>query len=58
MTRRATASSGRVDQHLIRQERMTASKLLNRLAASPWAISCASFVATALFIQSNSLKVF
>lgn len=32
-------------------------KLFNRLAASPWALSCTSFVLTALLIRSNALIV-
>ena len=34
------------------------SKALNRLAASPWSLSCTSFVLTAMLIQSNGLRVF
>jgi hypothetical protein len=37
---------------------MERMKLLNKLAASPWAISCTSFVLTALLIRSNGLDVF
>ena len=33
-------------------------KLLNKLTASPWVISCTSFVLTALVIRSGSLAVF
>jgi hypothetical protein len=33
-------------------------KVLNRLAASPWALSCTSFLLTALLIRSNGLGVF
>jgi hypothetical protein len=34
------------------------SKALNRLAASPWTLSCTSFLLTALLIQSNAVRVF
>jgi hypothetical protein len=37
---------------------MSFSKSLNRLAASPWALSSMSFVVTALLIQWNGLRVF
>jgi len=33
-------------------------KLLNKLFASPWVLSCTSFALTALLIRSNSLAVF
>ena len=45
-------------EHRLRCERMTVSKLLSRLAASPWLISCTSFVATALLIRSTDLSIF
>lgn len=38
--------------------RTALSKVVNRLAGSPWALSCTSFVLTALLIQSNGLSVF
>jgi hypothetical protein len=47
-----------LDQHRLGYERITLSKRLNRLAASPWALSCTSFVVTALLIRSNGLSVF
>ena len=34
------------------------SKLLNRLAASPWALSCGTFMLTAVVIRSNSFSFF
>jgi len=37
---------------------MTISKLLNRLAASSWALACTSFALTAVLIQSNTLSAF
>jgi len=32
-------------------------KLLNKLSTSPWALSCTSFLLTALLIRSNSLNL-
>ena len=56
MTRGVDALSRKPGQHPLRNERMTISKLLNRLAASPWALSCTSFVVTALLIRTNGLS--
>lgn len=39
-------------------QRTPFSGLLNRLAGSPWALSCTSFVLTALLIRSNSISLF
>jgi hypothetical protein len=58
MIRHVAALGRKPDQHPLCNERMTLSKLLNRLAASPWALSCTSFVVTALLIRSNGLSVF
>jgi hypothetical protein len=33
-------------------------KFLGRLAASPWALACTSFVVTALLIRADGLTVF
>jgi hypothetical protein len=33
-------------------------RMLNKFAANPWALSCTSFVLTALLINSNSLTFF
>lgn len=58
MIRQVAALGRKPDQHLLGCERMTLSKLLNRLATSPWALSCTSFVVTALLIRSNAISVF
>jgi hypothetical protein len=36
---------------------MAISKLLDKLAAKPWAMSCTGFVLTALFILPRHLNV-
>ena len=38
--------------------RARVAAMLNRLVSSPWALSCGSFVLTALLIRSNSLSFF
>jgi hypothetical protein len=58
MTRRVAASSGKPDRHPTWHQGMAFSKLLNRFAANPWALSFSSFVVTALLIQSKDLRVF
>jgi hypothetical protein len=58
MTRRVVVSSREPDEHPTCHERVTISKLLNGLAANPWALACAGFVLTALLIQSNTLSAF
>jgi hypothetical protein len=45
-------------QDPLRGESMRRVTPLNRLAASPWALSCISFVLTAVLIRSNVLTVF
>jgi len=57
MSRRVATLSRKAGQHPLR-EGPTVSKLLNRLAASPWTLSCTSFVLTALLIQSKGVSVF
>jgi hypothetical protein len=37
--------------------RVAVTKLLNRLAGSPWVLSSGSFVVTALLIRSNSFNL-
>jgi len=56
MTRRL--QSQMQERHPTRHEKMTISKLLNRLAASPWALACTGFVLTALLLGSNTLSAF
>jgi hypothetical protein len=46
------------DQHRIGDHRTRTSKLLNRIAANPWILSCGSFVLTALVVRSNDLSPF
>jgi hypothetical protein len=42
----------------LRDESTRRLKPLNRLAASPWALSCISFALTAVMIRSNVLTMF
>ena len=58
MIRLVSAIRRKPDQRRFGFGRMSLSKLLSRLAASPWALSCTSFVVTALLIRSNGLSVF
>ena len=51
------ATSKRDPRHL-RGNKISFSERLNRLATSPWALSCSSFLVTALLIRSNGLTFF
>jgi hypothetical protein len=56
--RSGDALSGERARYPLPEVRTRPLKLLNRLAASPWALSCTSFVLTALLIRSNGLNFF
>lgn len=58
MTRRFAATSRKAGERPISYQRKALALLLNRFVASPWAVSCTSFVVTALLIRSNALSVF
>jgi hypothetical protein len=45
-------------QDPLRDEKRARLTRLNRLAASPWALSCFSFVLTAVLNRSNFLTLF
>jgi hypothetical protein len=58
MTAPLATSNRKPDQHSTAQETGAAWKSLNRLAANPWALSCTSFMLTAVLIRADCLSVF
>jgi hypothetical protein len=46
------------DRRHLRANKISFSERLSRLATSPWALSCSSFLVTALLIRSNGLTFF
>jgi len=55
MTRRAASLAHEPDRYPLR---LSLWKVLDGLAASPWALSGTGFLVTALLIRSNALSVF
>jgi len=55
MIRNIAALRRKPDQHRVDRRRMPLSR---RLAASPWVLSCTSFVMTALLMRSGALGGF
>jgi len=54
VTSRISAVGPKRDGH----KATSVSSIVSSVAASPWALSCSSFVLTALLIRSNGLTVF
>ena len=45
------------NQYSVRHDTRSVANVLSRLAGSAWALSCTSFLLTALLIRSNGLPV-
>ena len=57
MTHSVGAVNGKGDPYVLRHQTMSVANVLGKLASSAWALSCASFLMTALLIRSNGLTV-
>jgi len=58
MTSHFAASNRNRDRDPSAESEITVRERLKRIVASPWAVSCTSFLVTALFIRSDGLTFF
>lgn len=58
MTAPVAAPNRKPERYSTAHKGIAMSKSLNRLAANPWALSCASFLLTAILIRSDWINLF